>query len=102
MITCIFVLNLIIIIIIIPFSFYKSNHRPIGLDIKYVTCKSLLYATRHEIKHIYKTGLLVTTVVVLLLHGLAILCHICMNKQNKQKQTPWPLVRERTIPTQLN
>jgi hypothetical protein len=43
----------VIIIIIITFSFYKSNHRPIGLDIKYVTCISSLYATRHKIKHIY-------------------------------------------------
>jgi hypothetical protein len=47
------IIIIIIIIIIITFSFYRSNHHPIGLDIKYVTCKSSLYVTRHKIKHIY-------------------------------------------------
>jgi hypothetical protein len=53
-------------------SFYRSNHRRIGLDIKYITCKASLYATHHKIKHMYakekKTGLLVTTGVVKLLY----------------------------------
>jgi hypothetical protein len=47
-----FIIIIIIIIIIVAFSFYRSNHHPIGLDIKYVTCKSSLYAT-YKTKHIH-------------------------------------------------
>jgi hypothetical protein len=57
---------IIIIIIYYLFLFHRSNHLPIGLDIKYVTCDSSLFIICHwyQIKYRYRLGVMGTTRVV--------------------------------------